>query len=744
MRYFAFLLIVCALAAAGVRAQPVRVEAVEVELVSARTAAVPGQPLALGLRMRHDPQWHTYWRNPGDSGLPTKLALTLPEGWRAGGIDWPAPHRIFVGPLANYGYDGDLLLPVVVNVPASAPPGRVRLAGKASWLMCKEVCIPGEASVALELPVQPDAQPSAHAPAFERSERLTPRERLPVRFSQGAGAISLAFDATGARRAEFFPYGEGAVSAPAPQSLYRIGDERSTAMRLELKLADGADAAAVEKAGLRAGRAGVLMVDGRPFEADVVGVDAPGASGAPSGTLIATAAGEDLSRGAGGGLGSRLLGAAGAGSPGAGSATAAAAPEGLTLAAAAAFAVLGGLILNLMPCVFPVIGLKVLSFAGDAGAHRDETRRNALAFGAGVLASFWGLAALLLALRAAGQAVGWGFQLQSPPFVALMALLFVGIGMNLAGVYEIGAGLTRLGELEAPAARRGGTSGAFASGALAVLVATPCTAPFMGSALGFTLGGSAAELVVVFSALALGMALPYLALGWFPRALAWLPRPGRWMESFRQLLAFPMFATFAWLAWVLGQQSGVDAVLGLALGAVLVALATWLFGRFVQSARAVHRPFAAALAVAALAAGVWLAWPDETAPAGAPAAASAGPARAGADGWQPWSDDGVAQALTAGRPVFVDFTAAWCVSCQVNKKLVLEREPVNGEMQRRNVVRLRADWTHRDAAITAALARHGRNGVPLYLLYVPGEPAPRVLPELLTGGIVMQALAVLR
>jgi thiol:disulfide interchange protein DsbD len=274
---------------------------------------------------------------------------------------------------------------------------------------------------------------------------------------------------------------------------------------------------------------------------------------------------------------------------------------------------------------------------------------------------------------------------------------------------------------------------------LAVLVATPCTAPFMGSALGYTLGRPAAELMLVFTGLAVGMALPYVLLGLFPRTLRWLPKPGRWMESFKQFLAFPMFATAAWLAWVLGQQAGVDAVLGLALGAVLLSLAAWLYGRFVQASAAVHRALAAALAVLSLGTGLWVAWP------GPPVAPEAAPSRARADaGWLPWDEARVASAVAAGQPVFVDFTAAWCVSCQVNKKLVLDRAPVADEMSRRRVLRLRADWTNRDASITAALARHGRNGVPLYLLYVPGEPAPRVLPEILTPGLVIEALASLR
>ena len=735
--------VVGCLVAALVNAQPVRVDAVEVELVADRTAAVAGQPLSVGLLIRHDPHWHTYWRNPGDSGLPTRLDLTLPEGWTAAGIAWPMPQRIFIGPLANYGYEGDLLLPVALNVPASLAAGRVTLSGKASWLMCKDVCIPGEATVRLELPVQAQAAASPHAGRFDRNAAATPRSVMPVRAFVAPGAVSLLFDRPALARAEFFPYQEGLVSAPAPQALHRLGPQGASSWRMELRTADGVDAAAFDKAGFFGAVSGLLVLDGQPVEVKISRADA-----APeSGTKVSVASGAQDTAAQGGAAG--LLGAlGGATTPGA------QATEGdvLSLVLAVLFGVLGGLILNLMPCVFPVIGLKVLAFARDAGGHPREMRLSALAFAAGVLVSFWGLAALLLALRAAGQSVGWGFQLQSAPFVASMALLFMLIGLNLVGVFEVGVGLTRLGNFD-PAARGGtGAAGSFGSGALAVLVATPCTAPFMGSALGFTLGRPAVELFLVFGAIAVGMALPYLALGWFPRALAWLPRPGRWMESFRQLLAFPMFATVAWLAWVLGQQAGVDAVLGLTLGAVLLSMACWLYGRFVQSPSAVHRGLAAVLAALALLAALFVAWPqDVVMPTGGTGATADGagsgdgsvPGSGGARaaGWQAWSDATVERELAAGHAVFVDFTAAWCVSCQVNKKLVLERDPVAAEMQGRGVVRLRADWTHRDTTITAALARHQRNGVPLYLLYTPGQVLPRVLPELLTPGIVMQALA---
>ncbi|MCO5106484.1 MAG: thioredoxin family protein [Burkholderiaceae bacterium] len=734
--------------AAAARTGPARVEAVEVELVGEAGAIVPGQPMRLGLRIRHDPQWHTYWRNPGDSGLATQIALELPPGFAAGAIEWPAPQRLFIPPLANYGYEGEIVLPVPVRVPAVVDGERVRFAGRASWLMCREVCIPGEADVALELPVQRSgaAPKSRFAGLFDEADRRMPRQRIAARAFADGETLSIGLPGR-ASAVEFFPYREGLVSNAEPQVLYASEGGLRLAVRLS---EDGARQARGAGAGVAAAAEGIVLVDGEPRELDV----SVSPAALPAGTEIARVAGaaqavaEPARRGLDlpglqpGGPGSSA-GAAGRG-PGSGSASGsgAASAAGASLWLAALFGAIGGLILNLMPCVFPVIGLKVLGFARHGSEGSAGSRVGALAFAAGVVVSFWVLAGLLLGLRAAGQAAGWGFQLQSPLFVAAMALLFVAIALNFSGVYEIGVSLTRLGQLEQGATRRAHPlAGSFGSGVLAVLVATPCTAPFMGSALGYTLGSSTLEALVVFTAIGVGMAAPYLLLGLFPGWLRWLPRPGRWMETFRQLLAFPMYATAAWLAWVLGQQAGIDAVLALAIGAVLLALALWLAGRFVQRERGARRSWAAALALASFALAIWTAWPSNAGGPPAQVRSGAGSGKADAIAWQPWSRARVDEVLAAGRPVFVDFTAAWCVSCQANKRLVLERDAIVAAMAQRGVVRMKADWTNRDPAITAELARYGRNGVPLYLLFTPGQGEPQILPELLTTGIVMDALA---
>ncbi len=739
----------------------VRVDSVEVELVADRAAVVPGEAMRIGLRIRHDPQWHTYWRNPGDSGLPTQLALRLPEGFEAGPIRWPAPQRLFIPPLANYGYEGEIVLPVALQAPASIDGDRVTIDAHASWLMCREVCIPGEADLSLALPVQRDGAPasSAFAALFDDAERRMPQGSVEATVHADGDSLSIGLPG-GASTVEFFPYDEGFVENAADQVLHAIG-EGNDGRRLSVRLSEeGVRRVQESRDALLAASRGVVIVDGTAHEVEA----RAGAQPLPVGVEIARVAGAAAQPAPGAKQGSWLPGLPGLGRPaGSGAATTSSpgapanAPAGPgapgasaagTLWIAALFGALGGLILNLMPCVFPVIGLKVLGFARTGGEADASSRLGALAFGAGVVVSFWALAALLLALRAGGEAAGWGFQLQSPAFVAAMAMLFVAIGLNFSGVYEIGVAMTRLGALDTGHRPRP-LLGSFGSGVLAVLVATPCTAPFMGSAMGFTLGSSVAEAMIVFTAIALGMAAPYVLLGFFPQALRFLPKPGRWMESFRQLLAFPMYATAAWLAWVLGQQAGIDAVFALAIGAVLLGFAAWLYGRFVQrgertaAARPSVRPFAVGLAAAAFALGLWTAWPgDASAPLpGSAAGRSDADAAALASAWQPWSDERVRRARDEQRPVFVDFTAAWCVSCQANKRLVLEREAIVADMVERGVVRLKADWTNRDPRITEALARFGRNGVPLYLVYRPDELEPRVLPELLTPGIVREALA---
>jgi thiol:disulfide interchange protein DsbD len=427
---------------------------------------------------------------------------------------------------------------------------------------------------------------------------------------------------------------------------------------------------------------------------------------------------------------SAALAAAGpVGASGTGVPPASAGLGGSTLAALA-FAFVGGMLLNLMPCVFPVLGIKVMGFVEHAHGEARAMRLQGWSFSAGVVVSFLVLAGLMLALRAGGTQLGWGFQLQSPPVVALLATLFFVLALNLSGVFEWGAFAQ---SMTSNLSARGRYADAFLGGVLASVVATPCTAPFMGAAVGFTLGQSAPLALAVFAMMGIGMAAPVLALAHFPAALRKLPRPGAWMETFKQVLAFPLYATVAWLTWVLGAQSGNDAVLALLAGLVLVAMAAWMYGRFEHSAGPWRAAVAAILAVAGLA----VAWPSSQPPAPGGAIAT----RAGELPWQEWTPEKVSALTAQGRVVFVDFTAAWCVTCQVNKRVALNDAAVVKAFDERAVVALRADWTRHDPRITATLSALGRNAIPVYAIYVPGQDQPRLLPEVLTPNIVLEEIS---
>lgn len=690
-------------------AQPVRTERVEAELVAATDAVVPGQPLEVGLRLKHDEHWHTYWRVPGDSGLPTQIAWKLPAGWSAGDIEWPVPQRLPIGPLANYGYEGEVLLLTRVTPPAALKPGeRVQLDARADWLVCKDVCIPEGADLKLTLPVATTANPSRHAARFAASRNLVPRAMsLDGAAAQiDAGRIRFVFrPSRPVANAEFFPLEEARLEAAAPQPLQH--EDGLAALYLT-----AAQPVAADFNTLR----GVIVVDGGPARADRGGWAAEVSVPLVASTLSAPAG--------------AAAAAAGAGGP------------ALTFWVALGFAFVGGLILNLMPCVFPVLSLKLLSLVQHQRAEgvRPSPRAHAslathgLAYAIGVVASFALLAAAMLALRAGGAQLGWGFQLQTPWVVAALTALFFLIGLNLLGVFEFtfGAGLANTRAAQGLSDDR--LTGSFGTGVLAVVAAAPCTAPFMGAALGYAIAQPAAEALAVFVALGLGMAAPYVLLTLFPALLAKLPRPGAWMQRFKQWMAFPMFATCVWLLWVLAQQVGVDA-LALLMGAlVLLALAAWAWGLAQRGGRA-YRWVGVGAAAIALYAGVSATGNDPPATAGTETGASA-------VAWQSWSVETQRAQLDAGKPVFVDFTAAWCVTCQANKRLVLSRDSVARAFSERGVVLMRADWTNRDDAITQELARFQRSGVPLYVLY-DRRGNPRLLPELLTERTVLDALAAL-
>jgi thiol:disulfide interchange protein DsbD len=723
-----------------------------------------GRPVRVGLRIAHQPGWHTYWKNPGDSGLPTQLEWTLPEGLSAGPVDWPVPRRIPIGALANYGYEGTVLLPAPLEVtPRFKAPlfgtGEVTVRLHASWLVCRQECIPEEGDFALALPVR--GSTAADGEDFARAQAARPQPVAGAAEARVAdGRLRLTVDglpaAARGRTLEFFPetggvtepsaalgtgwtqaWDGGRWTADIPLSAHRT--ESSAVLPAVLALRDAAGGGHAT---------GAVPGPGGSTDA-AAGADGTAAGPDPAGGRAARGAAVDASLPAGWRIEATVAGAWPPAAPVAAvpaalaaalranadsAATAPAAPSPAgpqALAAALLGALLGGLILNLMPCVFPVLAIKVVGFAQHADdADGGRLRRlGGIAYATGVVASFLALGAALLALRAAGGQLGWGFQLQSPALVAALAALFTLLGLNLAGVFEFGR-VPLPGGL-AGARLRHPAADAFLSGVLAVAVASPCTAPFMGASLGLAIGLPAPQALAVFAAIGLGMALPYLAASWLPATARLLPRPGAWMGTFRRSMAFPMFGTVAWLVWVLGQQSGIDGAGSLLALLVAGAAVVWALTLHGRARRAI-----ATVSIAAAAGLAWAIGPNivRLAPSDAQAAASGR--------WQPWSEERVRGLVADGRPVFVDFTAAWCVTCQVNKQATLSDAGVLAALDGKRVALLRADWTRRDPAITAALRALGRSGVPVYVLHAPGR-APVVLTELLGRDEVKAAVAAL-
>jgi thiol:disulfide interchange protein DsbD len=691
-------------------AAPVRTAHVTAELVSEQAALVPGATATLALRLAIEPGWHTYWRNPGESGLPTTLAWRLPAGYAAGDIAWPAPRALPAGPLVNYGYEGEVLHLVPLSVPADAKTGSAAsLAARADWLVCKETCIPEGADLALDLPVATQAGADPRWGAAIAATRAALPRALPAgwRASATAAGSSIALELTGPSGAGdpgelfFFADEERRIEASSPQSSAREADGR---YRLALPVSHELAGDFARLRGVLTAARGFAGQDGTvksiALDVGLAGTPAPGPK--PVAAVVDPVRVE----------------------PSAG--------QRLTLPLALGFAFAGGLLLNLMPCVFPVLSLKAIGLAASAGDRR-ALRIEGGAFAAGVVIAFAALGGALSSLRAAGEQLGWGFQLQSPAVVTALALLFFVMALNLSGVFEFG--------LLAPSrlatwSHANRSVNAFASGLLAVAIASPCTAPFMGAAMGYALGERAQVTLGVFVALGVGMALPYFALAWFPQWRRALPRPGAWMERLKQLLAFPLYATVAWLVWVLGAQVGNDAVIRIGIVLVLVAFALWAWRAWRGGSRTVW----SALAAAGLAGALLVAWPlfaGERLPADAAQARTASRTN---DGWEAYSPARVAELTAGDRPVFVDFTAAWCITCQVNERLVLNDERVRAAFARDGVALVRADWTRRDPVITEALSALGRDGVPAYVLYRKGR-APHLFPEILQRQTLIDALA---
>ncbi len=690
----------------------------------------PGKKVMVGLQITHKPEWHTYWKNSGDSGQPTDLQWTLPAGVTAGQVQWPTPKKIKIGSLINYGYENTLLLPVPLEISQLFKPGvlssDLEIKLKAVWLVCKQECIPEEGEFSLKIPVK--GSTALSAAAFEAAQAAAPRDvaNVPGKYNTASYvpeqkdktlplAGSLQFTIYGlpaavqGKKLVLFPeVGEVVHNGLAASQTWDqrweggafigtlpVSDQRSASPRnMPLLLVAGN--------GQQAWRADTSLQGDWPKLAAAAQVSPELAS-----ALKANAASQQAPVNA---AGAPLNAQSG---------------DTMGLLPALLLALVGGLILNLMPCVFPVLAIKVMGFAQHAHDKRVRVA-SGVAYTTGVVLSFIALGGLMLILRAGGQALGWGFQLQSPAVVAVLAALFTLIGLNLMGVFEFANVLpSSLATLQA----KNPQIDALLSGVLAVAIASPCTAPFMGALLGFALGLPAWQALAVFAFLGMGMALPYLAASLIPAVARWLPRPGAWMDVFKKAMAFPMFATVAWLVWVLGQQSGIDGAAALLLLLVGISMVAWAL-----SLRGRTRAVVATISVAALAGFTWVTGPyiTQNMPENTQVSTS--------NGWQAWEPGKVDQLLATGRPVFVDFTAAWCVTCQLNKKTTLNNAEVLADFNAKKVQLLRADWTRRDPAITQALATLGRQGVPVYVLYPPGS-APVVMSEILSPTQVRAAVA---
>ena len=686
-------------------AAPKASDLVQAELIAEPRAVEAGRPFTVGLRLRMAEHWHTYWRNPGDSGLATEIAWTLPQGFSAGPIQWPTPSRIPVSHLVNYGYEDETTLLVEITPPANLAAGKpVELKAQVNYLVCERECIPGEAKLGTSIPTAKAGQGGGVDPTsgyiFEAA-----RGRLPVPFTGNARIAErdgkLALRVEGGRiapddvaSAYFFPAEETALEHAAPQEMTVDGKTLNLALQRS----------AVANGPVPAEIPGVLVLDER-------------GSGGPERRAFQIGVPKTPSPGAGAGVAANHS-------------VAPAVTSLSTVAWAALFAFLGGLVLNLMPCVFPVLSIKVMSLVAHSGRDRGAVRLAGLAYTAGVVASFLALAGLLLAVRAGGQEVGWGFQLQSPALVVALAFLLFAVGLSLSGVAEFGVSLAgRAGSVEAGS----GLGGSFLTGVLAAIVATPCTAPFMGAAVGYAVTAPPGVALGVFAALGLGLAAPFLVLTLRPSLLAVLPRPGAWMDTLKQILAFPIYATVAWLLFVLSQQVGPNGLFAALLGLVLLAFGLWcwrLAGPRGGVARRIGQGFAVIALLGVLGIG-WVVAQDRGAPSGQ--VASSG-------GEERFTQARLDQLRAEERPVFVNMTAAWCITCLVNERTALSGAAVRAALEERGITYLKGDWTNQNPEITRLLERHGRNGVPLYVLY-PAKGEPVVLPQILTQGGVLEAFA---
>jgi len=652
---------------------------VEASFVADSTAAVPGQSLDVGLLLKTAPGWHTYWENPGDAGLATTIAWELPDGVEAGPIQWPMPQEVELpGEIIDYAYKGDVLLITTITIPSEFSGETLELAAKVDWLVCEDICVPGNANLEFSIPVAETAEP-ANTELFAKFRRELPSLSSPpftVSWKTGEAGFVLALDGLPSDKPlEFFPLPSPEATAGHPK-VTREGESAS----IEIEVKPPSD----------------------PFRALVV----LGEGADREGWILV--AGEDTTRAASSmGLGMALL-----------------------------LGLVGGLILNIMPCVLPVISLKIFGFMRQAGDDPAKIWRHGLAYTGGVFLWFMGLGAIIAGLMLAGDEVTWAFQFQNPIFIIVLSAIVFVFALNLAGVFEFvlpGKANQAMDE----ASGKEGYAGSFFQGIFATLLATPCTAPFLGSALGFAFTRSIVEVFAMFAAIALGMALPFLVLSARPGWMKFLPKPGVWMERVKQFMAFPLFATTLWLLYVLGNQLGLDAVISVGVFLLALGLCAWIYGAFcVPGGRARGVSYALILLISiGTGVGVFGEGFLDRRPAGD------GQLAKGGIPWVPFSQAKLDELIEQGETVFVDFTADWCITCKVNERIAIDRPEVRALIKDAGIVPMKADWTNSDPEITAALKKFGRVGVPFYVIYPGGDPGnPITLPEILTEQMVLSAL----
>lgn len=664
---------------------PVQRPHIEVELISEVAQVQPGEPFRVGLRMLPDVHWHTYWKNPGDSGLSTEMAWTLPEGASASPIQWPYPERVPMGHLVNYGYGGEHLLPVTVNPPEDLAPGEeFPIVVAAEWLVCEEICIPGDAELSMSLPVRTGAasKNDAVADLFAWADQRRPEAfDWPARFDASGEQLAVQVESDelpADAKWTVFVGVENIVDHAQPAETAQLEGVLQAGQPLSPYLGEMPDSMPVVFVDERTGRA--FEVTAAPGSLQSIGATAANAGPTPP-------------------------------------------PIGWGLALL--LAVAGGVLLNLMPCVFPVLSIKAMSFV--AGAGHDQ-RAHGLAYTAGVVLSFAVLAGGLLALRAGGEAIGWGFQLQSPWVVGVLIYVLFALGLSLSGLFAFGNRLMGAGQ---QLTERDGVSGSFFTGVLACIVASPCTAPFMGTALGAAVLMPWPMAMSIFLALGFGLALPMLVLSFSPALARRLPKPGPWMETFKQLMAFPLYLAVVWLLWVLGRQVGADGLAAVLVGLVLLAFVLWLGGRRSRNATA-NSIRHTALALGAIAAFATL---------GAAVRMQQSSSEVENAWWESYSAERLAELRDdPERAVLVNMTADWCITCKVNEGVALNTDAVREALATNDVVYMKGDWTRRDENITAYLSEFERNGVPLYVLYPHDGGQPRVLPQVLSPGLVVSAI----